>query len=74
MEVRYPPSKGVPSAILARYPMKTRLMGAMPPLRYYLERVLRNMGGVSRTGLLSIQQDTKEYLNQRGTKIGVFGR
>ena len=28
-------------------------MGAIPPLRYYLERVLRDMGGVSRTGPLS---------------------
>ena len=25
--------------------MKTRQMGAIPPLRYYLERVLRDMGG-----------------------------
>ena len=25
-----------------------------PPLRYYLERVLRDMGGVSRTGPLSV--------------------
>ena len=33
------------SAILARYPMKTRQMGAIPPLRYYLERVLRDRGG-----------------------------
>ena len=33
-------------AILARYPMKTRQIWVRcPPLRYYLERVLRNMGG-----------------------------
>ena len=32
------------SAILARYPMKTRQMGAMPPYANYLERVLRDMG------------------------------
>ena len=40
-----PPLKGGISAILARYPMKTRQFGAIPPLRYYLERVLRDMGG-----------------------------
>ena len=40
-----PPLKRGISAILARYPMKTRQMGAIPPLRYYLERVLRDMGG-----------------------------
>ena len=33
--------------------MKTRQMGAIRPLRYYLGRVLRDMGGVSRTGPLS---------------------
>ena len=45
VEVRYPPLKRGISAILARYPMKTRQMGAIPPpLRYYLERVLRDMG------------------------------
>ena len=27
-----------------------------PPLRYYLERVLRDMGGVSRTGALSSKE------------------
>ena len=46
VEVRYPPPlKSGISAKLARYPMKTRQMGAIPPLRYYLERVLRDMGG-----------------------------
>ena len=40
-----PPLRRGISAILARYPMKTRQMGAIPPLRYYLERVLRDMGG-----------------------------
>ena len=43
--VRYPPLQRGNSAILARYPMKTRQMGAIPPLRYYLGRVLRDMGG-----------------------------
>ena len=39
-----PPKRGI-SAILAQYPMKTRQMGAIPPLRYHLERVLRDGGG-----------------------------
>ena len=47
-----PPSKGVISAIRARYPMKTRQMGAIPPSAYYLERI---WGGVSRTGPLREQ-------------------
>ena len=42
-----PPLKRGISAILARYPMKTGQMGVIPPLRYYLERVLRDMGGIS---------------------------
>ena len=41
-----PPKRGI-SAILARYPMKTRRMGAIPPLRYYLAKVLRDRGGIS---------------------------
>ena len=40
-----PPEKGGISVILARYHMKTRQKGAIPPLRYYLERVLRDMEG-----------------------------
>ena len=41
-----PPRKRGISAILARYPMKTRHNACnTPPLRYYLERVLREMGG-----------------------------
>ena len=53
MEVRYPPpQKGYLSDTCA-IPHETRRMGAIPPLRYYLERVLCDMGGVSRTGPLS---------------------
>ena len=41
-----PPLKRGISAILARYPMKTRKTRVRyPPLRYYLERVLRDIGG-----------------------------
>ena len=40
-----PPDKKGISAILARYPAKHGKMRAIPPLRYYLEMVLRDMGG-----------------------------
>ena len=45
VEVRYPPHKRGISAILARYPLKTRQNACDTPLRYYLERVLRDVGG-----------------------------
>ena len=49
-----PPHKRGISAIPARYPMKTRQKACDTlPLQYYLERVLRDKGGVSRTGPLS---------------------
>ena len=51
-----PPKNGI-SAILARYPVKNKANTLLryPPLRYHLERVLRDMGGgVSRTGPLSV--------------------
>ena len=38
-----------------------------PPLRYELEKLLRGVGGWG-----DPQQDTKEYLNQRGSYTGVF--
>ena len=53
MEVRYPPLKRGISAILARYPMKTRQMGAIPPSAILSRKgIARNEGGVSRTGPL----------------------
>ena len=45
-----PPNKRGISEILARDRMKTRQMGAIPPLRYYLEKVLRDMGGYLELG------------------------
>ena len=44
-EVRCPPLQRGIAAILARYPMKQGKWVRYPPLRYYLERVLRDMGG-----------------------------
>ena len=52
MEVRYPPLKRGISAILARYPMKTRQMGAIPPSAILSRKGLARYGGVSRTGPL----------------------
>ena len=42
-----PVQRGI-SAILARYPKENKANGRdTPPLRYYLDRVLRDMGGIS---------------------------
>ena len=53
VEVRYPPplKRGI-SAILARYPMKTRQMGAIPPCAIQSQKGIARYGGVSRTGPL----------------------
>ena len=57
VEVRYPlsPSKGVSQRYLRDTIWKQGKWVRYPPLRYYLERVLRDMGGVSRTGPLRFQ-------------------
>ena len=47
-----PPQKGI-SAIPARYPMKTRQMGAIPPSAILSRKGIVRYGGVSRTGPLS---------------------
>ena len=54
VEVRYPPLKRGISAILARYPMKTRQMGAIPPFAILSRKGIARYGGVSRTGPLSL--------------------
>ena len=48
-----PPQKGI-SAIPARYPMKTRQMGAIPPSAILSRKGVARYGGVSRTGPLRI--------------------
>ena len=48
-----PPQRGI-SAILARYPMKTRQMGAIPPFAILSQKGIARYGGVSRTGPLSL--------------------
>ena len=47
-----PPRKGGISAILARYPMKTRQMGAIPPSAILSRKGIARYGGVSRIGPL----------------------
>ena len=53
VEVRYPPSKGVSQRYLRDTLRKQGKRVRYPTLRYYLEKVLRDTGGVSRTGPLS---------------------
>ena len=60
VEVRYPPppppkKKGGISAILPRYPMKTRQMGAIPPSAILSRKGVARYGGASRTGPLRCQ-------------------
>ena len=47
-----PRQRGI-SAILARYPKKTRQMGAIPPSAILSREGVARYGGVSRTGPLS---------------------
>ena len=56
MEVRYPPLERGISAILARYHMKTRQMGARPPSAILFRKGIARYGGVSRTGPLSLEK------------------
>ena len=52
-----PLKRGI-SAILARYPMKTRQMGAIPPSAILSRKGIARYGGVSRTGPLSFRNIT----------------
>ena len=49
-----PPLKRGISAILARYPMETRQMGAIPPFEILSRKGIARYGGVSRTGPLKV--------------------
>ena len=50
-----PPLKRGISAILARYPLKTRQMGAIPPSAILSRKGIARYGGVSRTGPLRVR-------------------
>ena len=58
VDVRYPPLKRGISAILARYPMKTRQMGAIPPSAILSRKGIARYGGVSRTGPIIRESET----------------
>ena len=68
VEVRYPPPlKSGISAILARYPKKTRQMGAIPPSAILSRKGIARYAGVSRTGPLSWHSYDRDVLgNARG--------
>ena len=59
-----PPLKKGISAILARYPMKTRQMGAIPPFAILSRKGLLRYGGVSRIGPLSLAQKNRHCRTQ----------
>ena len=55
-----PPVKRGISAIPARYPMKTRQMGEIPPSAILSRKGIARYGGVSRTGPLSVSPLKKD--------------
>ena len=71
VEVRYPPplKRGI-SAILARYPMKTRQVGAIPPSAILSRKGIARYGGVSRTGSLSAGREN--FAGCERMRIGSF--
>ena len=70
-----PPLKRGISAILARYPMKTRQMGAIPPSAILSRKGIARYGGVSRTGPLStIAASIARYEKYRYWASKIIGR
>ena len=62
-----PLKRGI-SAILARYPMKTRQLGAIPPSAILSRKGIARYGGVSRTGpLRSLRLPSGEQLSLRNS-------
>ena len=61
-----PPLKRGISAILPRYPMKARQMGAIPPSAILSRKGIARYGGVSRTGPLSKFSSRPIFLGARG--------
>ena len=64
-----PPLKRGISAILARYPMKTREMGARPPSAILSRKGIGRYGGVSRTGPLSGRGRSRGQIAGRDPKM-----
>ena len=64
-----PPLKRGISAILARYHMKTRQVGAIPPSAILSRKGIARYGGVSRTGPLSLSDSVKRHLSRRHLSV-----
>ena len=69
-----PPHKRGISAILARYPMKERHKGAIPPSAILSRKGIARYGGVSRTGPLSVgatntRNSRAEFRGQYGSLV-----
>ena len=68
-----PPLKRGISAILARYPMKTRQIGAIPPSAILSRNCIARYGGVSRTGPLRCHRESEgRALALRAQKLNNF--
>ena len=70
-----PPLRRGISAMLARYPMKTRQMCAIPPSAILSRKGIARYGGVSRTGPLSMnitQGKTKEQTTKGQNRFIIF--
>ena len=64
-----PPLKRGISAIPARYPMKTRQMGAIPPSAILSRKGIARYGGVSRIGPLSVGMKLEPFF---ASKLATF--
>ena len=65
-----PPEKGI-SAILVRYPRKTRQTGAIPPSAILSRKGIARYGGVSRTGPLSVLHASSPGLFFFSTELSI---
>ena len=70
VEVRYLPLKRGISAILARYPMKTRQKRAIPPSAILSRKGIARYGGVSRTGPLRLCWGSKSRVLSLCSRFG----
>ena len=71
VEVRYPSLKRGISAILVRYPLKTRQMVAIPPSAILSRKGIARFGGVSRIGPLRAQLVTQKRLGVCTPKLDI---
>ena len=69
-----PPLKRGISAIPARYPMKTRQMGAIPPSAILSRKGIARYGGVSRTGPLRAYELRPQYMDRQNEVVAAVCR